>query len=104
MNTPLPPIDQLLQTLGLNNLSEADKGEVSARLGEHFNQLIIDTVICSLPDDRVEEFERILNLPPEEQGDKIANICSAIPGLWDRLQSAVDLEVESLKIAYSKAQ
>ncbi|KKS82657.1 MAG: hypothetical protein UV58_C0007G0006 [Candidatus Wolfebacteria bacterium GW2011_GWC1_43_10] len=87
----------ILEELGIKNLSPEEEKEVINTVLEHFNKVIIETVILNLDDNQVDRFKAALERNNFEE--EITKITAAVPGLADKIEKAVEDEFALLKKA-----
>jgi hypothetical protein len=93
-------VDALFVELGLTSLSEEEKLDSMEDLIEHFNQIIIETVIINLNDNQLKEFRAAMDEEDEYSvQEKIIDITSRVPGLAEKIEQAVEHELTVLKAA-----
>ncbi len=92
-------MNQLLEELGANNMTDDEKYEVTAELISHFNKIIIETVIVNLNDDQIVKFRKAVDSDDENLEDNIASIVAEIPDMQFRIEDAISAEIKNLKSA-----
>ncbi len=91
-------IHKVLSELNLNGLSEDERFEVMANLMDHFNGIIIQTVMANLNDEQLAEFNAILEKDEsEEREEEIAQLVARIPGVDMKIEEALQNEIDTLK-------
>jgi len=70
-----------------------------AALVDHFNKVIIETMILNLSDDQLKEFEKVVKENPQELEQKVAEMAANVPGLMGEIEKAVQEEILALKLA-----
>lgn len=95
-------LDALLSEIGVKGLLEPEKSEVAAKMLEHFDRLILETVVDNLSDEQIAEFNQALDLVSPQMEQKIIAITSRVPGLAQKIESAVQQEIIVLKGAKSQ--
>ncbi len=95
-------IDNVLNEMGVNDLQGDDRYEVAAALADHFQTVLIDTVMANLDMEQLEEFQRLAELDdPQKMDEGIASLVAQIPGINFKIEEALELEMETLKKAKS---
>ncbi len=90
-------IDNIIKELDLK-LEGDDRYEVAAGLVEHFQQIILDTVLANLETNQLEEFKNLVEQDDLEKMDEgITNLVASIPGINFKIEEALQLEMESIK-------
>ena len=89
--------DAVLSALGAENLSETEKASIMEQMLGHFSNIIIDTAVAELNDEQIKEFQTALGQPDAEEA--IAKITAQVPGLYQKIESAVEQEFLSLRAA-----
>lgn len=93
-------INKVLAELNVNDLSEDDKYVVMAQLTEHFNKIIIETVLNNLNDEQLKEFKDMVDLEdPEKMDEGIALIVAKIPAINFKIEEALNEEISHIKAA-----
>lgn len=93
-------IDKVLTEININGLSEDDKYDVMAQLTEHFNKIIIDTVLNNLNNEELKEFKDLVDLEdPEKMEEGIALIVAKIPAINFKIEEALNNEIAHIKAA-----
>jgi len=90
-------LQDVLSALGVQNISEREKPEVVKQLREHFNKVVLDTVVGELDEGQIDEFSRALDA--EDAEEKIAAITARVPGLMKKIEDAVGMEIKVLRAA-----
>lgn len=92
-------IDKVFAEIGVGDMPEADREEATVELVNHFSNVIMETIITSLNETQVEEFKQALTLDPEKRDEKITELTSLVPDLSDKIEEAVQRELEVIKAA-----
>lgn len=95
-------IDALLNEIGVKDLPESEKAEVIAKMLEHFDKLILETVVENLSDEQIGEFNQALDLASPGMEQEIIAITARVPGLAQKIEAAVRQEIIVLKSAKSQ--
>ena len=93
--------NQLLETIGLENLPDQDKAATISSLLDHFNTLILDTAIVHMNESQLQQFEKALKFPSPQREEVISDITSQIPGLTKILDAAIEQELKVVRSAYT---
>lgn len=95
-------IDKILEELALTNLEGDDRYEVVAQLVDHFNGVIIDTVMTNLDTEQLRKFKELVESDDDQKLDEgISNLVAEVPSINFKIDSAIASEMESLKAAKS---
>lgn len=89
--------DAILAELGIHGLSEKEKQEVGVALLEHFEKVIIETVIVNLDDEELGKFKSALK--SENLEEKVMAVTAGVPGLAGKIEEALAVEFEVIKSA-----
>lgn len=89
--------DAVLSALGAENLPEAEKAAIMEQMLGHFSNIILDTAAAELNDEQIKEFQAALGRPGAEEA--IAKITAHVPGLYQKIESAVEQEFFALRAA-----
>lgn len=93
-------IDKILEELALTNLEGDDRYEVVAQLVDHFNGVIIDTVMVNLDVEQLKRFKELVESDDDEKLDEgISNLVAEIPEIHFKIERAIDTEMQNLKSA-----
>ncbi|MFA6136361.1 MAG: hypothetical protein WC705_03350 [Candidatus Paceibacterota bacterium] len=87
----------IIEELGIKGLSPEDEKETVDAVLDHFNKIIIETVILSLNEEQVAQFKTALGQSNFEE--EITKITAQVPGLADKIERAVNDEFILLKKA-----
>lgn len=101
-NNLIPETDEILTFLGLDQLPDEQKQQVLEGLMSHFAEIAIETMSDSLTDEQASVLEKVLSKQPDKAQEKIRELSSRIPGLYDKIQFAIKQELEILKESYSQ--
>lgn len=95
--------DEFLKDFGVNfeNLSENDKDEIVSNMMDHLHKVIIETVIVNLSPEQLAELKQVIDLDGPEMEEKIGELTSVVPGLAEKIESAVSHELTVLKQGYA---
>jgi hypothetical protein len=95
--------DEFLKDFGVNfeNLSDNDKDEIVSSMMEHLHKVIIETVIVNLSSEQLGELKNIIDLDGPEMESKIGELTSVVTGLAEKIESAVNHELNVLKQGYA---
>ncbi len=88
----------LLKGLGITASSEPQQQKIIDALIEHLHQLVVETVIVNLPEDRVDEFEAALE-KPDELYDTVMKLTAQIPNIDEKIEKAIENELEIIAAA-----
>lgn len=90
---------ELLKSLGIE-LPENEVEEVAEKLLEHFNKIIIETLIVNLSaEDRGDIAD---SLDSDRLEAMVQDFAARTPGLFDKIEEALNNEFEVIRIAYAK--
>jgi hypothetical protein len=93
-------IDKILVELSLNNLQGDERYEAVAQLADHFNGIIIDTVMTNLDIEQLKRFKELVESDDDEKLDEgISNLVAEIPEIHFKIERAIDTEMQNLKSA-----
>ncbi len=93
-------IKNMLSELGMSAGSDAEQQEMNDQLMDHFNKIIIETMIVSLNDDQIKRFKEYMDNDTDEQLDEhMTQLAAEVPGLQFKLEEAISNEFDSLKSA-----
>lgn len=98
----LQNLNQILNDLNVKGLDDREKQEVANQLIEHFNRLIMETIVANLNDQQIAEFNQALDESDDKMQEKITAITAQVPGLAKKIETAVENEVALLKAAKQK--
>lgn len=91
-------IDKVLKELNVNNLSDDDKFAVMEQLTDHFNKIILDTVLSNLNDEQLIEFKNMVDLEDMDKMEEgIALIVAKIPAINFKIEEAINNEIAHIK-------
>jgi len=90
----------ILGAIGAKDLPEKDKSEVVDAVLDHMNKVVIETVILNLDEKQVEEFGAAVKKRDFEE--EVTRICAQIPGLAQKIESAIEREFLVLRAAKEK--
>ena len=89
----------LLEGLGITAASEEERAKIVEALISHLDQVIIETIIVNLPEDKADEFEAALEAEPDKLYDTVIRLTAQIPYIDERLERAIDRELETIASA-----
>ena len=92
-------LDPLFKELGLEKLAPEERKEVEERMTNHFTKVILETVIISLSEEQAKEFKATIEESGEDLEARIVAITARIPGLAQKIDTAVKDEILVLKTA-----
>ena len=92
-------LDKVFTEIGVGEMPEADKEEATVELVNHFSNVIMETILTNLNEQQVSEFKAALELESAARDEKIAEITSLVPDLSDKIEEAVQRELEVIKAA-----
>jgi len=93
-------IKNMLTELGINPSDDTHALEMSNQLMDHFNKIIIETLIIRLNDEQLVRFKNYMDMDTDEELDThITQLASEIPGLQFKIEEAIQAEFETLKAA-----
>lgn len=93
-------INKMLGDLGVNNVAEAEKYELTQQLMDHFNKIIIETMIVSFDDEQLKQFKEYMDKDSEAELDgHITELAASVLGLQFKIEEAIQNEYENLKSA-----
>jgi regulator of sigma D len=93
-------IDKVLEELSLNNLQGDERYDVVAQLVDHFNGIIIDTVMTNLDIEQLKRFKELVESDDDKKLDEgISNLVAEIPEIHFKIERAIDTEMQNLKSA-----
>lgn len=91
-------IDKILTELNINGLAEDEKLEVVAQLTDHFNKIVLETVLANLNDTQLQEFKEIVDSnDPDKIDEGISLLVAKIPAIDLKLEEAVNAEIAHIK-------
>lgn len=97
--------DELLKAVGVQGLTEYDRGEVLESLSKHLQKVILETIVLSLNEEQAVEFERVMNESiDDELEDKVMDIVSGVSGLASKIEIAVADELVILKEVFEASR
>lgn len=91
-------VSEIMADPGLNNLPQQEKDQYAQRLRDHFNKLIMDTLLNRLSPEQLSEIEKIKD-QPELLEDKIEEYAASVPNLAQDIEERLNREVEAMKQA-----
>ncbi len=94
--------DIILKDLGVGEMNESDKNEVMQQLIQHFQKVILETVVVSLDKEHLQAFKDIMEGPEDQIEDKMMVLTATVPGLAEKIQQAIHDEFTVVKAAYAK--
>ncbi len=94
-------VDSILFGLGIKNLSEEEKPVLIDEILNHFDRIIIDTIIAELNEEQIKEFSDALD-DKTNMEEKISKITVSVPGLMAKVEDAVEQEFLNLRSAKEK--
>lgn len=83
---------------GLNILPQQEKDQYAQRLRDHFNKLIMDTLLNRLAPEQLAEIEK-LKENPQELENKIEEYAASTPNLAQDIEDRLNREFETMKQA-----
>jgi hypothetical protein len=93
-------INNMLLELGVNPTDETEALEMANQLMDHFNKIVIETLIISLDDEKLAKFKSYMEKDSDEELDAhITELAAQIPGLQFKIEEAIQAEFETLKAA-----
>ncbi|TSC59753.1 MAG: hypothetical protein LiPW15_773 [Parcubacteria group bacterium LiPW_15] len=90
---------ELLASLGIN-LPESEAEEVADKLLEHFDKIIIETLLLNLSLEDAEGLSESTNSDKLEAA--VEELAAKTPGLLEKIETALSNEFEVIKAAYAK--
>ncbi len=91
-------INRALTELNITNIPEEEKDDVIFQLSEHFNQVILDTIISSLNDEQLLEFKDIVSKDdPNDLDEEVALFVAKIPSVEFAIEEAINAEIAHIK-------
>lgn len=82
----------------LSNLPQQEKDQYAQRLRDHFNKLIMDTLLNRLSPEQLAEIEKLKD-NQEEMENKIEEYAASVPNLAKDIEERLNREVEAMKQA-----
>lgn len=98
----MPNPEEILQFLGLDNISEEEKRQVLEGIMDHFSEVIIDTLTDNLNEAQAADLEKTMTEDPEKAQGMVTELASRVPGLHGKIQLAVKQELDVLKSGYDQ--
>jgi division protein CdvB (Snf7/Vps24/ESCRT-III family) len=93
-------INAILTDLAIKPANEAEALEMTQQLINHFDKIILETMIINLDDDQLARFKGYMANDSEEELDEhITQLAAEVPGLQFKIEAAVQAEMENLKAA-----
>lgn len=92
--------NDLVSQIGLENISEEQRQEMNASLGARLEEVMMDTVVGEMSDVQFEEFKNAIAEGGEKMEERIAIVTSQVPGLKEKIDEAIDLELKAIKLLY----
>lgn len=93
-------INNILAELNISVSSDEERQEMAASLSEHFNKVIIETLILSLNEEQVARFKDYMASDTNEELEQhVMQMSAEIPGMQFKIEEAIQAEFESLKAA-----
>ncbi len=89
--------EKFLEILGIKPGSEKEKGEILAELTEHFDALILETVVDNLDQKLLAEFKKVHEESPDKLELWLQERASQIPGLASLIDRAISAEIEAIR-------
>jgi hypothetical protein len=90
--------DELLSALGIKTTDATERQAIASELVDHFQELILETVIQNLTDDQAINFRK--GLTSKDPESAIADIAAGVPGLAQKIDQAVEAELAVVRSAY----
>lgn len=88
---------KLLEDLNLADLQNDERQQVLSQLEDHFNTVILDTLLAQLSTEQFDQLKQSLNSPNFEA--EVASLAATVPGLAEALELRVAEEYKILKAA-----
>ena len=98
----MPDPQEILEYLGLGSLPDEQKQQVLEGIQNHFSELVVETLSDNLTAEQAADLEKTLTEHPKKMQERVREIASRIPGLYDKIQLAVRQELEILKAGYDQ--
>lgn len=86
----------LLDLLGITDAG-SDRQAVLDRLMAHLDQVIFETLVTNASDEQVERLSKANDESQEALIAEAESCAQKIPGLWDKLEAAVEGEMNTLR-------
>lgn len=90
-------VSEVLSAPGLQTLTAQQKEEYATKLRTHFQDLVIDTLLNRLEDDKLKEIEELSKNNPQLLEEKFQEYAAMVPGLAEDIEIRLKQEVSALK-------
>jgi hypothetical protein len=93
-------IDKVLKEIHVDWLSEDERYQVMAQLAEHFNKVIIDTILNNCNEDQLREFKTLIDIEDQSKmEEQISLFVAKIPAINYQIEEALNNEIAHIKAA-----
>jgi len=90
-------VSEILADPALQNLTPEQKEEYTTNLRTHFQDLVIDTLLNHLEDDKLKEIEELSKNNPQLLEEKFQDYAAMVPGLTEDIEDRLKRETVALK-------
>lgn len=97
----IPSADYIIEELGLENIPEEQKAQITESIRSHMEDVIIDTTLDNLSPDQIENMKKELSKDDFDE-NTVMRISAGIPLLQEKIQTALNAEWDLIKISYHK--
>lgn len=89
--------NELAKALNLENLPEAEKAEILARVNKRLEEVLIGVLVANISDEDAEKIQKALHEESADLEEVVAEISAGVPNLAAKIERAIEEEIMRLR-------
>ena len=95
--------NQLSEALGLENLPEAERTEILAKVDRRLEEVLIAVLVANISDEDALKIQKALREEGADLEEIVAQIASRVPGLAIKIENAIEEEIMRLRVVLKQS-